>query len=567
MVTIGIDLGTTNSLVAYWTDHGAALIPNALGEYLTPSVISVDESGEVLVGRIAKERLITHPHVTASTFKRFIGTEKKYELGMYTFSSEELSSFIIQSLKQDAEAYLNEAVTGAVISVPAYFNDAQRKATKRAAEIAGLKVERLISEPTAAAIAYGLYQEAAETKFLVFDLGGGTFDVSILELFEGVMDVKSIAGDNYLGGEDFTNSLMSFFLESHQLDSDSLDSKTLSLIYAQAERCKLTLCNEPAAIMKVVIHNETYETRINRSEFEKLVTPLLLRLRYPIERALRDASLNPKDLDAVILIGGATRMPLIKSVISKMFGRMPHANINPDETVALGAAIQVALKERNKALEEVILTDVCPYTLGTSVVQAFGNGQQESGYFFPIIERNTPIPVSRVERLYTVNDRQHSILVDVYQGENRLVKNNLKLGELKIKVPPAPAGQEAIDIRYTYDINGILEVEVISTTTGEKKRVIIQQNAGNLTEKEIEARLLELKEIKIHPRDRSENRLLLAKGERLYEELLGDERQKVAILLQQFENALTTQNDKKVKEAAHILKEHLENIERWVSHS
>ena len=319
--------------------------------------------------------------------------------------------------------------------------------------------------------------------------------------------------------------------------------------------------------MKVVIHNETYETRINRSEFEKLVTPLLLRLRYPIERALRDASLNPKDLDAVILIGGATRMPLIKSVISKMFGRMPHANINPDETVALGAAIQVALKERNKALEEVILTDVCPYTLGTSVVQAFGNGQQGSGYFFPIIERNTPIPVSRVERLYTVNDRQHSILVDVYQGENRLVKNNLKLGELKIKVPPAPAGQEAIDIRYTYDINGILEVEVISTTTGEKKRAIIQQNAGNLTEKEIEARLLELKEIKIHPRDRSENRLLLAKGERLYEELLGDERQKVAILLQQFENALTTQNDKKVKEAAHILKEHLENIERWVSHS
>ena len=566
MATIGIDLGTTNSLAAYWTDDGATLIPNVLDEYLTPSVVSVEENGEILVGRIAKERLITHPHFTVSTFKRFMGTEKKYQLGMYTFSSEELSSFVIKSLKQDAEAYLNEPVTGAVISVPAYFNDAQRKATKRAAEIAGLKVERLISEPTAAAIAYGLYQEAAETKFLGFDLGGGTFDVSILELFEGVMDVKSIAGDNYLGGEDFTKSLMSFFLESHQLDFDSLDSKTQSLIYTQAERCKLTLCDEPSASMRVTIHNETYETHINRNEFEKIVTPLLLRLRYPIERALRDASLNPNDLDAVILIGGATRMPLIRSVISKMFGRMPYANINPDETVALGAAIQVALKERNKALEEVILTDVCPYTLGTSVVQELGNGQRESGYFFPIIERNTPIPVSRVERLYTVNDRQQSILVDVYQGENRLVKNNLKLGELKIKVPPAPAGQEAIDIRYTYDINGILEVEVISTTTGEKKREIIQQNAGNLTEKEIEARLLELKEIKIHPRDRTENRLLLAKGERLYEELLGDKRKKVSILLQQFETVLASQNDKKIKEAAIVLKEHLESIERWVTH-
>lgn len=565
MAIIGIDLGTTNSLVATWSKDGATLIPNVLGEFLTPSVVSVDETGEVLVGRIAKERLITHPQLTAATFKRFIGTEKKYELGTYTFSSEELSSFVIKSLKQDAEVYLNEEVTGAVISVPAYFNDTQRKSTKRAAEIAGLTVERLISEPTAAAIAYGLYQEQSETKFLVFDLGGGTFDVSILELFEGIMDVKSIAGDNYLGGEDFTKSLMTFFLESHQLDPESLDSKTLSLIYTQAERCKLALCNESAATMNVVIHNQTYETSINRGEFEKIVTPLLLRLRYPIERALRDASLNPNDLDAVILIGGATRMPLVKSVISKMFGRMPYANINPDETVALGAAIQVALKERNKALEEVILTDVCPYSLGTSVVQEFGDGKSESGYFFPIIERNTPIPVSKVERLYTVKDKQQFITIDVYQGENRKVVNNLKLGELKIKIPPAPAGNESVDIRYTYDINGILEVEVISTSTGEKKRTIIQQNAGNLTDAEIEKRLLELRHIKIHPRDREENRLLLAKCERLYEELLGDERKKISILLQQFESVLTTQNDKKIKEASSILKEHIESMERWAN--
>lgn len=563
---IGIDLGTTNSLVAYWTEHGAALIPNVHGEYLTPSVVSIDENGDALTGRIAKERLITHPHQTAATFKRFMGTEKKYELGTYTFTPEELSSFIIKSLKQDAEAYLNESVTGAVISVPAYFNDAQRKATKRAAEIAGLNVERLISEPTAAAIAYGLYHDT-ETKFLVFDLGGGTFDVSVLELFEGIMDVKSIAGDNYLGGEDFTKCLMTYFVESNQIDFDSLDLKTQSLIYIQAERCKLSLFHEPSASMKITINNMAVETRFTRTQFEKLSSHLLLRIRYPIERALRDAALSPEDLDAVILIGGATRMPLIKSVISKMFGRMPYANINPDETVALGAAIQVALKERDKALEEIILTDVCPYTLGTNVVEDLGNGKQESGYFFPIIERNTPIPNSKIERLYTVHDNQKSIRVDVYQGESRRVENNLKLGELKIKVPPAPAGEESIDVRYTYDINGILEVELISTSTGKKKRTVIQQNSGNLTDEEIEARLLELKEIKIHPRDREQNRLLLARGERLYEEILGDGRRQISLLIQQFEQALSTQNEQKVEQAAATFKEQLENIERWLNHS
>lgn len=561
MITIGIDLGTTNSLVAYWSDDGATLIPNVFGEHLTPSVVSVDENGEILIGRIAKERLITHPQVTASTFKRFMGTEKKYQLGTLTFSPEELSSFVIQSLKQDAEAFFKEPVTEAVISVPAYFNDAQRKATKKAAEIAGLKVARLISEPTAAAIAYGLHQKDSETKFIVFDLGGGTFDVSVLELFEGVMEVKSIAGDNFLGGEDFTKCLLTYFVEKHQLDFNSLNSKTQSLIYTQAERCKQSLCDQNASCMKITIESKTYETCFTKSEFEKLSNQLLLRLRYPIERVLRDASLTTNDLDAVILIGGATRMPLIKSTISKIFGRIPYVNINPDETVALGTAIQVALKQRNKALEEIILTDVCPFTLGTDVVEEFEHGNKEAGYFLPIIERNTPIPVSRVKRLYTVNDQQKMLSIDVYQGESRRVENNLKLGELKITVPPAPAGKEAIDVRFTYDINGILEVEVISITTGAKKRAIIQQNSGNLAEKEIEERLIQLKDIKIHPRDRSENRLLLARGERLYEELLGNERDKIALLLKHFEEILTTQDEKKVKEAASLLKEQLDHLE------
>lgn len=560
---VGIDLGTTNSLVAYWGDNGPAIIPNVLGENLTPSVVSVDENGDILVGQIAKERLITHPHMTAATFKRHMGTEKAYKLGKHSFNPEELSSFIIQSLKADAEAFLGSEVTEAVISVPAYFNDAQRKATKRSAEIAGLKVERLISEPTAAAIAYGLHQQQSETKFLVFDLGGGTFDVSVLELFEGVMEVKSIAGDNFLGGEDFTALLASHFIDYHQMDRDSIVSKGLAAIYKQAELCKRALGRENAGKMTFDLNGSSLELRIDRADFEKLCTPLLLKLKNPIERALRDASLMPEELDAIILIGGTTRMPLIRSVVGKIFGRLPYSNINPDEAVAMGAAIQVALKERNVALEEMILTDVCPYTLGTDIVKPLENGKFETGHYLPIIERNTPIPVSKVERLYTIYDNQSELQVEIFQGESRLVEGNLKLGELRAKVPKAPAGKQAIDVRYTYDINGILEVEVTIVETGQKKRIVIEKSQGQLSKEEIEERLEALKNIKIHPRERTENRLLVAKGERLYEELLGERRTIVGLLLQEFENTLARQNEWEIKKAAQKLKTELEKLERW----
>ncbi|MEK3769049.1 molecular chaperone HscC [Paenibacillus sp. FSL R5-0887] len=562
MRTIGIDLGTTYSLAAYWDGSQAVIIPNVLGEHVTPSIVSVDAGGEVLVGRIAQERLITHPQLTASTFKRFMGSAKKYKLGTMTFTPEELSSFVLRSLKEDAENHLGESVTKAIISVPAYFNDVQRKATKKAAELAGLQVERLISEPTAAALAYGLHQNQ-ETSFLVFDLGGGTFDVSILELFEGVMDVKSIAGDNYLGGEDFTEILVAYFIQKNKLDAESLTPMTRSMLYKQAEQSKRILGTESAATMRIVIKEEEYVLTIERSELEQLVQPLLIRLRQPIERALRDASLQPSDLDGIVMIGGATKMPLIKQIISRMFGKMPYANISPDETVALGAAVQVALKQRDQALDEMILTDVCPYTLGTSVLRRGSSGQTSSGHYFPIIERNTPIPVSRVERLYTAADNQKIISVDVYQGESPRVENNLFLGEMEFQIPQAPRGEESIDVRYTYDVNGILEVEVTTVSTGQKHQMIIEQNAGAMTKKQIEARLLELRSIKIHPRERTENRLLLARGERLYEEVLGDQRKFIAQCLKVFEDALYTQNEKVIEKAAQAFNEQLAEIEGW----
>lgn len=563
MAKIGIDLGTSNSLAAYWTEEGPALIPNAFGQFLTPSIVSVDENNEILVGQIAKERLITHPSLTVSAFKRYMGTDKMYQLGNLTLSPEDLSSFILRSLKSDAETFLGEVIDEAVISVPAYFNDAQRKATKRAANLAGLHVERLISEPTAAAVSYGLHLQDADTKFLVFDLGGGTFDVSVLDYFEGVMQVQAIAGDNYLGGEDFTNVLMSHFVESHKLNFNEMPHKTQSALQKQAELCKLSLSQNVTGQMELNYEEQSYTLSVTKEQFDQICSSLLLRLRNPVERALRDASLMPSDIDGIILIGGATRMSVIKTIVSKIFGRLPNFNINPDEAVALGAAIQVALKERNVSLKEMILTDVCPYTLGTDVIRRSNNGSVDSGYFLPIIERNTPIPVSRVERLYTAHDQQSIISVEVYQGESRLVKNNVKIGELQVAVPKAERGEQSIDVRYTYDINGVLEVEVTVVKTQERKTIVIEQNPGQSTPEVIQARLQELAHLKIHPRDRSENRLLLARCERLYEEYIGQEREYIAQLTYEFERVLATQDDTLIRSEAAVLKQNLDNMERW----
>ncbi|WP_338540781.1 molecular chaperone HscC [Paenibacillus tundrae] len=562
MTIIGIDLGTTNSLVSCWVHGEPRIIPNALGNRLTPSVVSVDENEEIVVGEIARERLITHPERTASVFKRYMGTGRTFELGTYQFLPEELSAFILKSLKADAEAYLGETVTEAVISVPAYFNDAQRKATKRAGQLAGLKVERLLSEPTAAAIAYGLHQHEPETKFLVFDLGGGTFDVSVLELFDQIMEVKSVAGDNFLGGEDFTRLLAELFTDNHQIEQYRLSAKEQSALWKQAERCKQDLSHVREGKMMLTLEEGLKELVVDRARFDLAAKPLLARLQKPVERALRDASVKLSELDAVILVGGATRMPLIYSFTGKLFGRLPANHLHPDEAVALGVGIQAAMKERHQDLEEVILTDVCPYTLGVSVSVRMDNGRFESGMFSPIIERNTVIPVSKMERYYTLHHNQTSITVDIYQGESRLAKNNVKLGELPINVPPAPAGEQAIDVRFTYDINGILEVEVSSVETGEKKVAVIQGKDNDLSQEEIAERFKALEAIKIHPRDRMENRLLLARGERMYEESLAEQRLMIAEVMLWFEETLKRQDDREIKKEAQKLKEVLDEIER-----
>ncbi len=562
MAIVGIDLGTTNSLVACFKDDAPVVIKNVYGETLTPSVVSIDENGEIFVGNIAKERQITHPHSTVSLFKRNMGTKKEYKLGDKKFLPEELSSFIIRSLKKDAELFLGEDVTEAVISVPAYFNDTQRKATKRAGELAGLKVERIINEPTAAAIAYGLHEKNSNTKFLVFDLGGGTFDISVLELYKNVMEVRAVAGDNYLGGEDFTKILMEIFAYRNNINLSELNSKTYNLLRKKCEVAKRSFSKKRSCEISITINDKELVSDISSAEFEKDCELLLAKLRRPIERALSDAAIKLKEIDTILLVGGATKLPLIRSFVGKLFGRLPATNINADEVVVMGAAIQAAMKKRDKAIKEIVLTDVCPYTLGTNTSVRKSGGYYESGHFFPIIERNTIIPVSRVERLYTVRDNQKKISVEILQGESRLAKENILLGELTVPVPPAKGGEQAIDVRYTYDINGILEVEVTVVATGVKKTMVIEKNPGYMSKEEVNKRLEELKEIKIHPREKEENKHLIARGERLYEESIGLARTYISEGLSRFEDALDRQDEREIVQAYEELKKLLNEIEK-----
>ncbi len=559
---IGIDLGTTNSLVAYFTEDGPKIIPNRLGKNLTPSVVSIDEEEQVYVGELALERMLLHPGSAASVFKRDMGSKKQFKLLHKTFLAEELSALVLRALKEDAESYLGEEVTEAVISVPAYFNDARRRATKRAGELAGLKVERIISEPTAAAIAYGLYQSKKRARFLVFDLGGGTFDVSILELFDSILEVRAVAGDNFLGGEDFTAVLENLFFEKYwKLDRLSLDEKTMRHIHKQAEQCKLGFSDKKVSRMKCKIDGELYELEVDLPKYEAACSDLLDRIRRPVKRSLSDAHIKLSDIDKVVLVGGATKSPVIRRFVSKLFKMIPDTNINPDEAVALGAAIQGAMKERHDAIREVILTDVCPFTLGTEVVREWENNQFEQGVFCPIIDRNTVIPASRTERLYTVRDNQDKIRVSVLQGESRFAANNLSLGELMIDIPAAKAGQECVDVTYTYDINSILEVEVKVVSTEEViKKVFLGQDV-NMTEEEIEERLKTLSYLKIHPRDREENKYLLLRGERVYEESLGDDRLFVERAIRKFEKALNTYDQGLIEEAKTEFKKFLEMME------
>ncbi len=485
MAIVGIDLGTTYSLVGVFRDGAPRLLENALGSRLTPSVVGLDDhGGRVLVGQAAKERLITHPGLTAATFKRFMGTDRLTRLGTRDFRPEELSSFVLRSLKADAEAILGEPVEEAVISVPAYFGDAQRKATRAAGELAGLKVERLINEPTAAALAYGLHEAPNETSFLVFDLGGGTFDVSIVELFNGVVEVHASAGDSFLGGEDFTSALATAFLERAGLVESALAPGEKSRLWKQAELAKRQLTEEQEAEIRVTLKEREVTWSASRAQLEQLTTELVERMRRPVERAMRDAQLRASDLDAVVLVGGATRMPLVRALAARLLGRFPLTSVHPDEAVALGTALQAGLKSRDAALSEVVLTDTSPHSLGVAVAVPDEWGQPVGLEFSPIIERNTVVPVSREQSYTPIHDQQREVHVEIYQGESRRVENNVRLGSLTVPLPPGKARERQLLVRFSYDINGLLEVDTKVAGTEVRRSLVIEGNPGQISPEE-----------------------------------------------------------------------------------
>jgi len=537
---VGIDLGTTHSLIGVHRAQGGELFPNAHGDLLTPSVISLD-GDTVLVGKPAQERLVSHPQQTVAHFKRWMGSDREVRLGGRAFRAEELSALVLRSLVADAEAALGQKIEEAVISVPAYFSDAQRKATRAAGELAGIRVERLINEPTAAALAYGLQQRGEEGRVLVLDLGGGTFDVSILELFEGVIEVHASAGDNFLGGEDFLQVVVDAFHADLGLERTALAAVEQAQLQRRLEQFKRELSQQGTCELQIALAGREFTWKLDESRYAQLCEPLLQRMRAPIERAIRDARLKPEALDDIVLVGGAVRMPMISRLVTRMFGRLPLRHIHPDQAIALGATVAAGLKSRDQALEEIVLTDVCPYTLGTQVSRRGPDGSERAGYFHPIIQRNSVVPVSREDQFFPVRDDQREVILDVYQGESPTVDKNIKLGELRIPLGPGKAADKGLTTRFTYDVNGLLQVEVVQDATGVRHELVLQQNPGLLSPEEIQSRLQALQGLKIHPRDVQQNVAMLARAERLYEEFI-DQRQLVQHWLEQFRHVLESQD-------------------------
>lgn len=561
---VGIDLGTTNSAVAIWRDGAPQLVPNALGKELTPSAVSLAKDGQAWVGEAALDRMATHPADTVTSFKRMMGTAATVSLAGTTLTPEDLSAMVLRSLADDVEAATGERPTAAVITVPAYFNERQRRATRRAGEIAGLEVRRLINEPTAAALAFGLTDRGDREPFLVFDLGGGTFDVSIVEMFDGIVEVRASAGDNRLGGDDFDEVLVKL-VEPLLEGRDALDllpaDRRRALLTLAAERTRRALSNAEAADFSVVADGIPLTARVTTEAFEEAAAGLVRRLRDPVIRALRDCHIDVKSLSDIVLVGGATRMPVVRKALTRMFGRFPNATVHPDHAVALGAAIQAGLLSGGEGLEEIRITDVAPFTLGVDTATRDSHGRFHDGIFAPIIERNTPVPVSRVERFHTLADNQREIAFGIYQGEARDVKNNVQLGEIKAPVPPRPAGEVMVEVRFTYDTSGLLEVDLEVPTSGLKRNLVIVDEDDKRNQKDIEGRRKLLEKLKVHPRDEAENVALLARAERAYEGFTGHVRDVIGQGLTEFQGALEKQDPRLIADAREGLGQLLDHIE------
>jgi len=471
---VGIDLGTTNSVIAWMKPDGSTeVIPNTEGGRVTPSIVAFTKTGEIIVGEPAKRQMILNSERTIKSIKRKMGSDYKVKIDDKQYTPQEISALVLKKMKKDAEQYLNGEIKRAVITCPAYFNDAQRQATKEAGQIAGFEVLRIINEPTAAALAYGL-DKKKEEKVLVYDLGGGTFDVSILEIGEGVIQVVATSGNNHLGGDDFDQRIVDWlaeeFKKQHGVDLRQ-DKQALQRLRDAAEKAKIELSSKLETDINLPYITATasgplhLEMKLTRSLYESLTKDLLQMTREPIERALKDAKLSPSEIDEVILVGGMTRTPMIHNLIKEIFGKEPNKGVNPDEAVAVGAAIQAAILSGEAKDQDVVLVDVTPLTLGIEV---------KGGLLEPIIARNTTIPVKKSKVFTTAEDYQTEVEIRIYQGERTMARDNIFLGSFKlVDIPPAPRGVPQIEVTFDIDSDGIVHVSAKDLASNKEQSMVV----------------------------------------------------------------------------------------------
>jgi len=553
---VGIDLGTTNSVVSILEGGEPTVIPNAEGSRTTPSVVGFAKSGEVLVGEVAKRQAITNPDRTVRSVKRRMGTSWTISIDGKAYKPQEISARILQKLKRDAEAFIGDTITQAVITVPAYFDDAQRTATNEACQIAGLEVLRIINEPTAAALAYGLDKETADQTILVFDLGGGTFDVSILEIGDGVFEVKSTSGNTHLGGDDWDQRVVDFLVKSFKgTDGVDLsnDKMALQRLQEAAEKAKIELSSLQETTVNLPFITATSEgpkhldVKLTRAKLQELTADLADACRGPFEQAISDANLTKEDIDHVVLVGGSTRMPAIQELVLQLAGKEPHKGVNPDEVVAVGAAIQAGVLKGE--VKDILLLDVTPLSLGI---------ETKGGIMHRLIERNTTIPTKRSEVFTTAEDNQPSVEIHVLQGEREMAMYNKTLGKFQlVDLPPAPQGVPQIEVTFDIDANGIVHVSAKDRATGKEQSMTIT-GQSSLPRDDIERMIRDAEqhsEDDHRRREEAEARnnadTLVYRTEKLLKDegdkFTGDEKQKVESALKELKEALAGQDASSIR--------------------
>jgi len=544
MAIIGIDLGTTNSLVTVFQNGECVLIPNEYNEYLTPSIVNVSGSA-VYVGRAAKERMITEPKNTARQFKRDMGSNERYILDRTGYSPEELSALILRKLKEDAERYLGEAVEEAVISVPAYFNDKQRYATKKAGELAGIKVERLVNEPSAAALLSKLNHVEDDGNYMVFDFGGGTLDISLVECFQNVVNVIAISGDNRLGGCDFDMAIANYFCEKNNLFFGNLEKQLQSSLLFQCEKIKWELSEKNMVSEVITLGEKQYSFDLSRETLVAVSNDIFKKIDRIIQRVLMDAQMEIGEITEVIMVGGSSKMPVVKQYVRYLLGtEVSILEEEPDTIVAKGVGIYAGIKERKTAIKDIVLTDICPFSLGVDV---HNEKDSSNPLMSVIIGRNTPLPVAKRQTYYPTRDFQKTVNFEVYQGENYYAKDNLKLGSTKVEITPKPSTEEPIHVTFSYDINGILLV-LIEVPSKEKTYEMVIAGRDNMSEEEKQRRIKELAKLQVASED-PENLLLIKRAMQIYEESTQEQQERIGELLTAFERSLSS-NRFQYREAA-----------------